>query len=296
MGDVILVNGVPWPNMPVEQRVYRFRMLNASISRSYRPQLSTGDPVHIVATDGGLMPLTQTVKNWRHGNAERYEVLIDFSRYPVGTRIVLQNLSNKNNIDYDSTNKIMQFTVVGPALDPRWNTVTNPKAIPVTPNPDNWVMKLNAADAVKTRRFAVDRSNGLWQFGEHTWEDVINTNYQFSLADVAPDSTEIWEITNNSGGWFHPVHIHLVDFKILSRNGAPPFPYERGPKDVVYIGEGESVRLLMQFKYQTGRYMIHCHNLVHEDHDMMGQFRVGADTPDNDPMGFRAKPNGVDEL
>jgi FtsP/CotA-like multicopper oxidase with cupredoxin domain len=190
----------------------------------------------------------------------------------------------------------MQFEVTGDAFDkgdPTWNT------IPQQPNPDNWVMKLKASDAVGTRKFAVDRTNGLWQFGGHTWEDVIDTNYGFSLADVAPDSTEIWEIENRSGGWFHPVHIHLVDFQILSRNGAAPFAWERGPKDVVYVGEGETVRLLMKFKYQTGRYMIHCHNLVHEDHDMMGQFRVGADVggfTGNDPVNSApAKPNGVDE-
>ena len=39
------------------------------------------------------------------------------------------------------------------------------------------------------------------------------------------------------------MHIHLVDFKVIDRNGKPPFPYELGPKDVVYIGENESVRL-----------------------------------------------------
>ena len=68
------------------------------------------------------------------------------------------------------------------------------------------------------------------------------------------------------------------------RNGKAPFNYELGPKDVAYVGENETVRLITKFAHQTGRYMIHCHNLPHEDHDMMTQFRVGTDTPDNDPM------------
>ncbi len=55
-GDVILTNGVPWPRMRVERRKYRFRVLDASISRSYRLALSTGDPFTVIATDGGLMP------------------------------------------------------------------------------------------------------------------------------------------------------------------------------------------------------------------------------------------------
>jgi FtsP/CotA-like multicopper oxidase with cupredoxin domain len=74
-----------------------------------------------------------------------------------------------------------------------------------------------------------------------------------------------------------------VDFKILSRNGRAPFPQELGPKDVVYVGEGETVRLLMKFGPHRGRYMVHCHNLPHEDHDMMVQFRVGLKEDDNDP-------------
>ena len=98
---------------------------------------------------------------------------------------------------------------------------------------------------------------------------------------------QIWEITNKSGGWFHPVHIHLVDFKMLTRNGKPVFSYEQGPKDVVYVGENETIRAIMRFgkagdPTTDGRYMIHCHNLPHEDHDMMTQFRVGDDV-DRDP-------------
>ena len=76
-----------------------------------------------------------------------------------------------------------------------------------------------------------------------------------------------------------------------------------GPKDVVYTGENESVRLAMRFAGphapqlppRTGRYMMHCHNLVHEDHDMMVQFNIGNSFPNggdpNDPrLAAQAKP------
>jgi FtsP/CotA-like multicopper oxidase with cupredoxin domain len=104
------------------------------------------------------------------------------------------------------------------------------------------------------------------------------------LADPKLDDVEIWEFVNDSGGWWHPVHVHLVDFKVLDRNGQPPNPWELGAKDVVYVGENETVRLLMKFGPRTGRYMIHCHNLVHEDHDMMGQFRVDPPSTADDPI------------
>ncbi|MCD1145252.1 multicopper oxidase domain-containing protein [Kocuria sp. LUK] len=123
----------------------------------------------------------------------------------------------------------------------------------------------------------------MWTINDATWQDVVASGYRKVAAQVDLDAVEIWEFENNSGGWYHPLHIHLVDFQVLSRNGRAPFPCERGPKDVVYVGEGETVRLLMKFGPHKGRYMIHCHNLSHEDHDMMVQFRIGLTEDDPDP-------------
>ena len=120
----------------------------------------------------------------------------------------------------------------------------------------------------------------MWTIDGKTWDDIVSSDYKGVIADPAAGSIEVWDFVNSSGGWFHPVHVHLVDFKILSRNGRAPYPYEQGPKDVAYVGEGETVNVVMKFGPHEGRYMIHCHNLVHEDHDMMSQFRVG---PSVDP-------------
>ena len=290
-GDVILVNGAPWPVMKVERRKYRFRLLNASISRSYRLQLSTGQPMTVIATDGGLMPAPQPVQNLRHGMAERYEVIIDFSQNKIGDKVVLQNLSNPNNTNFGTTGQVMRFDVAGDSSDPTDNQVPNQL------NPDNKPMLLTAADAVKTREMVFKRTpiapgslEEHWTVNGTTWDDVVASNYRFTVANPRLNDVEIWELHNPGGGWFHPVHIHLVDFKVLSRSGGANrvFPYEQGPKDVVYVGEGERVRVLMRFGPQKGRYMMHCHNLVHEDHDMMAQFNVGDAYPDtvdpNDPV------------
>jgi spore coat protein A len=272
MGDVILANGRPWPVMRVEQRKYRFRVLNASISRSYDYSLSTGDPFWVIATDGGLMPQAQVVTHIRHGMAERYEIVIDFSKYKPGQRVVLRNNNSlPNNINYDNTDKIMAFDIVGPPTSTAYN------GTPTILNADCAVMKLTDRDAVKTRQFVFERKNSSWTINGTTWDDVVNSDYRRTLADPKLGTTEIWELRNKSGGWFHPVHIHLIDFKVLDRNGKPPHPWEMGPKDVVYVGENETVRVAMTFGPHTGRYMMHCHNLVHEDHDMMGQFNVVGD-------------------
>lgn len=274
-GDVILVNGRPWPVMPVEQRKYRFRILNASITRSYEWQLDSGEPMVVVGTDGGLVPTPQPVTRLRHGIAERYEVIIDFAKYPIGRRVVLQNLHPRNTEVFTNTDKVMAFDVKRKARTGSDNT------IPDVLYADNPVMALEPADAVRTRTLDLIRTNGLWTLSGQTWEDVIASNFGAVIADPGVDDVELWEIRNDSGGWHHPLHIHLIDFRIIDRSiddAAPiaPFPFELGPKDVVYTGEHERVRVMARFGPHPGRYMVHCHNLVHEDHSMMHQFEVGT--------------------
>src|SRR4051794_37411139 len=334
-GDVVLVNGVPWPNLKVKKRLYRFRVLNASISRGYRMQLSNGTPFSVIGTDGGLMPQVQQTTQLRIGMAERYEIVIDFSKYTKGTKIQLLNLGVPNSTDFDNTGKIMQFEVVDDPFDPANNALPTGGLYSLNPNKDVWDLKENAIQG--TTKIEVLRQNGEWKIQSTstsnasssgsggsgsgssgsgssgsgssnsgsggsgsgssgsgggttklmTWEDIIASGYRETVANPASGDVQIWEITNKSGGWFHPVHIHLVDFKMLTRNGKPVYNYEQGPKDVAYVGENETIRAITKFgkagdPTTDGRYMIHCHNLPHEDHDMMTQFRVGNDV-DRDP-------------
>jgi spore coat protein A, manganese oxidase len=276
-GDVILVNGVPWPNMSVEPRKYRFRALNASVSRSYDLSLDSGEPLTVIGTDGGLMPHPVDCAHVKIAMAERYEFVIDFAKYKPGTRVVLQNASPKNNIDFDTTHVVMAFTVTANVTDPSNNEV------PQDLNPNMNVMGLKEEQASTTRVMRFERKDSHWTVNGDTWEDVVNSDYNLVCAKVKRDDVEIWELQNPGGGWFHPVHIHLVDFKVLDRNGKAPEPYEAGPKDVVYVGESETVRVIMKFENQNGKYMMHCHNLVHEDHDMMTQFQVGDADRASDP-------------
>ena len=287
-GDVILVNGQPWPYLEVQRRVYRFRILNASIARSLKLYLSDNSQFAVIGTDGGLMPAPAVVREYRHAGAERYELLIDFARYKAGAVVNLMNRSNRNNKDYDHTNKVMQFRVVATAPA---NLVGNT----MTPRlPVHEIMATPVNEAARTRRFELDHDDvtNVFKINHRTWTDVTDSGYTETLTGgIIPKDgeTEIWEWVNNSGGWFHPLHMHLVDFKILSRNGQAAFSYENGPKDVVYIGEDETVRLLVKFHLpegiKGGKYMVHCHNLPHEDHDMMQQFAVGEVPDDYDYDG-----------
>ena len=277
-GDVILVNGEPWPTLKVAKRKYRFRILNASLSRGLRLQLSNSSPMTVIATDGGLMPAPQQTVQLRVGMAERYEVVIDFAKYTAGhqdpaaqpRRAELRRLRPHRQ---DHAVRGHQRRVrPGEQPGPRPARTRNME-----------VMGLKESDATATVKLRVHRSNSTWKINDTTWDDIVTSEYQRVVANPKPDEVQIWEIENTSGGWFHPTHIHLVDFKILSRNGRAPFNYEMGPKDVAFVGENETVRAIMRFTHEEGRYMIHCHNLPHEDHDMMTQFRVGDDTAGQRP-------------
>ncbi len=301
-GDVILVNGVPWPEMVVERRKYRFRLLNASTSRSYRWQLHDGRsavPVTVIATDAGLMPRPMVTSSLLHGMAERYEIVIDFAKYPDNTLLTLRNLFPDNNRDYETVGYAMRFRVRGDATSTVANDIPSDweERVPVH-ECMTWTEASLRAEGALQRRFEFERQNGHWVINGETWQEVIDSDYGHCIAEPELDSIEIWELSNPSGGWFHPVHIHLVDFQVLTRNGRADLvrPWERGPKDVVYVGENETLRVAMRFAgpsagpgwpKPSGRYMMHCHNLVHEDHDMMVQFSAGdhEHVPELDPVG-----------
>jgi spore coat protein A, manganese oxidase len=262
-GNVNVVNGIAFPRLRVDRTRYRFRMLVASVSRGFNFQLSNRQAMTIIGSDAGLMPAPVTVTSFRHGMAERYDVVVDFSRLPVGTTVTLLNTAADGDMK-----QVLQFVVDGPEVASR----------PV-PSRLSSVGFPREADVVATRRFRFDRSNGLWTINGLPWDDTV-------AATPRIGTTEKWILENNSGGWFHPVHIHLVDFQILRRNDAPPLPYEGGLKDVAYVGTNETVEVLMHFEEPdridpahptTGAYVMHCHNLVHEDHDMMNQFETRPD-------------------
>ena len=120
---------------------------------------------------------------------------------------------------------------------------------------------------VRTREWRFDRVNGIWSVNGKLF-DVYK-----AAATVKKGTAEIW-VLRGGGEWHHPVHLHFEEFRILSRNRAAPPPHEQGRKDVVVIGHEEEVRLFIRFRDYVGKYVMHCHNLTHEDHGMMVRFDV----------------------
>lgn len=68
--------------------------------------------------------------------------------------------------------------------------------------------------------------------------------------------------------------MHLAQFQVLARGGRPPAAADAGWKDTVDVRPYEVVEALVRFDGYKGRYMLHCHNLEHEDMAMMANFQV----------------------
>lgn len=231
--------------------------------------------------------------------AERYEIVFDFSAY-AGQAVELRNLPRAGGIgiddDYLNTDKVMRFMVSSTAVE---DTSSVPDTLRTVPFPSSSTP--NTID----HHYRFHRSNGEWQINNVVFADVDHR----VLAKVPRGTTEIWELENSSDGWSHPIHVHLVDFRVLARTDGnrAVMPYEAaGLKDVVWLGRGETAIVEAHYAPWDGVYMFHCHNLIHEDHDMMAAFNVTAlsnwgyndTTIFLDPMEskFRAKAFGAGDF
>ena len=137
--------------------------------------------------------------------------------------------------------------------------------------------KIPESKATKTRRFEMRTMSGMGMMGKRLTINGKQMDINRIDEKIETNSIEIWEIVNSSGMMMsmpHSMHLHDVQFQILSRNGKTPPLHEQGRKDTVLILPGESVKIIIHFKDYKGIYMYHCHLLEHEDDGMMGQFEI----------------------
>lgn len=264
IGDRYVVNGKIQPFFKVARRKYRFRLLNGSASRIMQLHLSNNHYMSLIGTDGNLLPRPQLVQSVRLAPAERADIVVDFARYRRGERIFLQNRMEQVSGRLP-TGRILPAGSPLLRFDIDRDVSSDPSRVPTRLRD---LPPVNLNEVVKTRIFRFGRSNGVWTINGQLFDD---TNV---MANPRINTAEVWVLENNSGGWAHPIHIHFEEFRILSRNGRPPEPHESGRKDVVYLGPGDTVRVFLRFRDFLGKYVMHCHNTVHEDHSMMLRWDV----------------------
>jgi spore coat protein A, manganese oxidase len=261
-GDVTLVNGTAWPRFAVANRKYRFRILNASNSRPYMLTLGPDQPLVQIATDGGLLPAPVPSASIPLSPAERIEVVVDFATYPLGSQVILQNIGKDGQMG-----QIMRFDVVRSAVDD--------SSIPATLTT---IEPLQPEQAVRERSFVFGPTLSRAHL-PYVWT-IDGQPFDSGRIDATPKlgDVEIWHFVNHKLGGIHgmphPIHVHLINFQLLDRKGVKPLAYEMGWKDTVNVPEGEEVRVIMRFEGYQGKYMLHCHNLQHEDCAMMTNFET----------------------
>lgn len=249
-GDVILVNGAAWPRLEVAAVRYRLRLVNGSNARRYRLSLDDGtQPMVQIGSDSGLLAAPVARPEILIAPGERYDVIVDFAAYPVGSEVTLVN-----TLGTGSTSEIMRFAVTREATDD-------------TRIPDRLgdVPALVRADAVATRQFDFRYAGGRWTINNQPYDPAG------SLAAPRLDTVELWRFTSD---FHHPVHVHMAHFQIFSRNGRDVEPGDAGWKDTVDVRPYETVEVLVKLAGYRGRYMVHCHNLEHEDMAMMANFDI----------------------
>jgi len=298
LGDVMTVNLAMAPYFEVERRKYRFRFLNASVSRFFKLALSDGSPMIQIGNDGNLLPRPVVLTELdQQGIAERYDVVIDFSRYTAGTRVHLVNLAEHQDANLVAKDLSISEAMSGLSADPCVGKflefrVARDAAYPDTsqvpavliPNPD-----LSAIPIARERIF---------EFGKGAKQTTLNSESaatgpwgikidggatlaaDYGRVSAAPKvgTREVWTLKNGGGGWDHPIHIHFEEGQILARDGKASNvpPWEKGRKDVYRLRPGGSVTITMQFRDWGGMFMEHCHNTVHEDNAMLLRWEINT--------------------
>lgn len=253
LGDVLLVNGAPWPVLEVAPARYRFRVVNASNARRYLLALdpSPAGPVPLVqiGSDGGLLARPYPQAALAVAPAERFDVVVNFSHAKSGQEFVL-----RNELGSGPTALVMKFRVTGAAPEP--------SQLPDTLSPHE---TLDPATAVATRDFLFQNREIGWTINGRPFEPT------HPVASARRGDVEIWRFVTDLA---HPVHVHLNHFQVVSRQGNRPGPSDAGWKDTVDLSPAEEVAVAIRFDDYAGRFLMHCHNLEHEDMAMMAAITI----------------------
>ena len=309
-GEIILVNGKVWPYFEVAPRKYRLRILNGSNARFYNLTLDSGQAFTQIAAEQGFFKKPVKRQSILLAPGERADVIVDFAG--KSGNIILRNDAKTPFPDGDSadpatTGQIMQFRIN------QRLAFADTSAVPAALNA-NATLETRQDDDLGTfrKKVSVIRNMAIIEWNDRDGNPIIGLlnkrEWNAPIEDKPKlGSVEIWNIVNVTRDT-HPIHLHLVKFKLLSRQaidseryrkqwlkngeragqgprpispaafllGAPvrPDSNEMGFKDTVRANPGEVTTIIMRFDDYVGKYPWHCHIIDHEDNEMMQQFEV----------------------
>ncbi|MDI9896867.1 multicopper oxidase domain-containing protein [Rhodococcus sp. IEGM 1381] len=273
VGDVGLVNGVVWPELTVARGLYRFRIINAASYSVWSLHFENHMRFWVIGNDGGLLDAPVPVTSIRMAPGERYDLLVDFSGYDAGATVELRN----------DEAPPFQAAVIGAVTMPllcrfrvgsaRGFTGGVPTSLRGGAGPAP-IEPIRLPTRVRTvtvsQPYALRNPPAIMSLN----------NLRYSDPDIEmprPGTVEQWNIVNITPDP-HPIHIHLVTFRILSRTplrtvdyqvanpqpaigikwtpdpegflagpAFPPAPWEAGWKDTVRVDGGTVTRIIVRF-------------------------------------------------
>lgn len=280
LGDVYVVNGKAFPKFHVQRRKYRFRFLNGCNARHMELRLSSNASFLGLGTDSWLYPQAVVRSTLLLSPAKRADVIIDFTNAP--NEVFLENILEQSDgrgpdgkledrkVQIPGT-QVLKFVVEGAR---RSDSATVSVGAPLRPH-----VPIRAEEIVETRVFEFHRRNGAWQINQKFFDEF--------RSDACPKlgTAERWILRNGSGGWWHPVHMHLESHQIQKINGSIPPLSERFKVDTTMLGPNTEAEIFMRFRTFRGPFVFHCHNIEHEDMRMMFVFDPRTDGPlSNQPL------------
>ena len=269
LGNTVLVNGAPDAELSLSATRYRFRLLNGSNARIFRVAFGDNRAFDVIAGDGGLLERAVTTNALFLAPGERAEIVVDFSRDPAGVAVPLISAAftvrggmgmGMGGSSQGASASLLRVVVgrAGAASAPLPARLAS-------------IERLDPARAQVQRRFVMNMRMPPFA-GAFTIND---RSFDAARVDVRVERgvLEVWEIVNVSTEP-HPFHVHAAQFQVVSRSSGPLEPHELGLKDTVLVWPGEAVRIAIRFDAHPGLYVLHCHNLEHEDAGMMLNLEV----------------------
>jgi FtsP/CotA-like multicopper oxidase with cupredoxin domain len=298
IGNRVLVNWTPEPHLDVHRATYRLRIANVSNARMFKLAfVHRGTPLRyrLIGTDGGLLERPFETTQVYLAPAQRVDLLLDLSALRAGDTVRMRSLA------YDP----MENDAAAAGEDPM---MEHPGAAPMGARMDLMEFRVTAGPPERTsvpkqlaaplpdppRHAPVSRSfririsdSGRWMIND--WNFLLQPHTHAPAFTVRRGNREVWEFVNEFRSMPHPIHLHGFQFRVLERRKSPSqlralvvadggrTAQDMGLLDTVVVWPGERVRIAIDFAQPfrgAQTYMLHCHNLEHEDQGMMVAFAV----------------------
>ena len=225
-------------------------------SSTYDFALSNGQPMTQIGTGSGLLPQPVVRPDITLGPAQRADVVVDFRDFR-GDNVQLQSILPVSGDGTTASGSWSSECVV--TRGPKFKV---PRTLDrsTLPGAEEGRQDLEVRPRRERRQPPLD-------------DQRQTVRPEADRRRIRLGSVQRWKLENTSG-FTHFIHLHEELWRTLKRDGHRPPPWERGYEDTWRLDPGESVIVAARFTDFTGKFMIHCHMLDHEDDGMMATFEV----------------------